>query len=104
MNENEKEVVIAYASKSLNKAEQNYLITDQEYLAVIWAIQHFHKYLLNKPFTVVTDHSALKGLMTANKIPKGKRARWTMELQQYDFIIKHRSGKSNINADALSRL
>jgi hypothetical protein len=104
LDENEKEVVIAYASKSLNKAEQNYHITDQECLAVIWAIQHFHKYLLSKPFTVITDHSALKGLMTANKISKGRRARWTMELQQYDFIIKHRSGKSNTNADALSRL
>ena len=27
-----------------------------------------------------------------------------MELQQYDFNIKHRSGKVNANADALSRL
>ena len=27
-----------------------------------------------------------------------------MELQQYDFEIKHRSRKSNTNADALSRM
>jgi len=27
-----------------------------------------------------------------------------MELQQYDFIIKHHLGKVNANADALSRL
>jgi len=56
-----------------------------------------------KPFTIVTDHSALKWLQTS-KLPKGRRARWVMELQQYDFIIKHRSGKVNANADALSRL
>jgi len=37
----EKEYVIAYASRSMNKAEQNYPITDQEYLAVIWSIKHF---------------------------------------------------------------
>lgn len=38
------------------------------------------------------------------KIPKGRRARWVMELQQYRFEIIHRSGKENKNADALSRL
>jgi thymidylate kinase len=38
------------------------------------------------------------------KVPKGRRARWTMYLQQYKFEIVHRSGKENKNADALSRL
>ena len=42
--------------------------------------------------------------MNENKIPKGRRARWIMELQQYNFEIIHRSGKENKNADALSRL
>ncbi|EXX62263.1 transposon Ty3-I Gag-Pol polyprotein [Rhizophagus irregularis DAOM 181602=DAOM 197198] len=38
------------------------------------------------------------------KIPIGRRARWVMELQQYNFEIIHRPGKENKNADALSRL
>jgi hypothetical protein len=42
-------------------------------------------------------------LQTA-KMPSGRRARWIMELQQYDFTIKHRPGKQNANADALSRI
>src|SRR5436305_13127902 len=33
-----------------------------------------------------------------------RRARWIMKLQKYDFEIKHRPGKSNANAGALSRL
>ena len=37
-------------------------------------------------------------------MPTGKRARWILTLQQYDFKIKHRSGKTNTNADALSRI
>jgi RNase H-like domain found in reverse transcriptase/Reverse transcriptase (RNA-dependent DNA polymerase) len=103
LNDERKEIVIAYASKTMNKAEQNYPITEQECLAIIWGVQHFHKFLIGRKFTIVTDHSALKTLKTA-KVPKGRRARWMMELQQYNFEVKHRSGKSNTNADGLSRL
>ena len=30
-------------------------------------------------------------------------ARWTEELAGYDFTVKHRPGKENTNADAMSR-
>ena len=104
LNEEGKETVVAYASRSLKEAEKNYPITEQECLAIVWGVEYFHKYLRDRKFIIVTDHSALKTLKTA-KIPKsGRRARWMMNLQQYDFEIKHRSGKSNSNADALSRL
>ena len=100
--EEKRERVIAYASRSLNKAERNYGITDKECLAVIWAIKHFEQYLGLLPFQVITDHSALKYLQTA-KIPSGRRVRWIMYLQQFEFEITHRPGKENKNADALSR-
>lgn len=98
-----KEYVVAYASRSLRGAEERYPITELECLAVIWGIQHFHKFLLEKKFIVYTDHAALKGLKKA-KFLKGRRARWQMELLQYDYEIIHRSGKENKNADALSRI
>ena len=98
-----KEIVIAYASRSLTPAEKNYVTTEQECLAIVWGIQHFHKYLMTRHFTVITDHSALKSLRTVVN-PTGRRARWIMKLQQYDFEVQHRSGRSNRNADAMSRL
>jgi hypothetical protein len=98
-----KEKPVAYASRSLKPAELNYSVTDLECLAVIWAVQKFYKYLIFKPFEIVTDHAALKTLQT-QKIIKGRRAKWIMELQQYNFTIKHRSGRENKNADALSRI
>ncbi|GBC33494.1 enzymatic polyprotein, putative [Rhizophagus irregularis DAOM 181602=DAOM 197198] len=102
-NEENKEFVIAYASRSLVGAEKNYAITELECLAIFWGIKYFHKFLAGRKFMVITDHAALKGLMNA-KVPTGRRARWVMELQQYDFEVIHRSGKENKNADALSRL
>jgi hypothetical protein len=102
-NKDNKKIVIAYTSRSLVEAEKNYPITELECLAIFWEIQYFYKFLVGRKFKVITDHAALKSL-TNGKVPKGRRARWMMELQQYDFEIIHRSGKENKNADALSRL
>jgi hypothetical protein len=66
-------------------------------------VKHFEQYLGLLPFKVITDHSALKFLQTAD-MPSGRRARWIMYLQQFKFEIVHRPGKDNKNADALSRI
>lgn len=102
-NEEDKECVIAYASRSTNKAERNYPITDLECLAIVYGVEYFHKFLINKKFRIITDHAALKHLIN-DRIPKGRRARWIMKLQQYEFNVEHRPGKKNSNADALSRM
>lgn len=96
------ERVIAYASKTLNKAEKNYSATELECLAVKWGIWKMRDYLEGYHFIVITDHQSLKWL---NKIenPSGRLARWAMELSQYDFEIKYRKGSENTVADALSR-
>ena len=104
LDEKGREIVISYASRNLIEAETRYPITELECLAIVWAIKYFHKYLIGKKFKIITDHAALKGFISTSKVPKGRRGKWMMELQQYDFEIIHRSGKENKNADALSRL
>src|SRR6266511_1569449 len=49
------------------------------------------------------DHVALETVKTAD-LPRERRARWLTKLQQYEFTIKHRGGRTIAHADAMSRL
>ncbi|KAE8901770.1 hypothetical protein PF010_g24972 [Phytophthora fragariae] len=93
---------VAYASKVNSPAVANYSISELECLAVVWAVRLFRSHLYGRRFTIVTDHVALKWLMTT-KEPAGRLPRWALTLQEYDFDIVYRPGKENHVADALSR-
>ncbi|CAG8595992.1 18751_t:CDS:2, partial [Racocetra persica] len=89
--------------RTMTAAEQNYSVIEQECLAVIWSISYFRQYLHGSHFTLITDHSALKFLLS-HKLPQGQLARWILALQEYTFIIVHHSRRQHSNADSLSRI
>lgn len=100
--EGEMEHPVEYASRLLNQAERNYSTTEREALAVVWAVNKFRGYIEGTPITIMTDHQALKWLMTL-KSPTGRLARWALQLQPFDITIKYISGRTNVVADLLSR-
>jgi hypothetical protein len=96
-----KEYVIAYASQSNNKAENNYSSYEGECLDVVWVIIHLRPYLYGTKFTLYTDHQPIKWLMTNDKLID-KLARWVLILQEYEFKVIHRPGITHQNANTMS--
>lgn len=93
---------VAFYSKKLKKNEVNYAAVEKECLAIIEGIRHFEVYLTGVRFTVITDHNCLKYLNSMKDIG-GRLTRKSLQLQPYEFKIKHRPGDANGNADGLSR-
>ena len=99
-----RERVIAYASRGLTKPERNYPVHKLEFLALKWAVtKKFSDYLYQAKFTVYTDNNPLTYVLHKAKLDATCH-RWIAELSAYDFTIRYRSGKSNSDADGLSRL
>ena len=99
--------VIAYASRTLTPAEKNYHLHSGklEFLALKWSItEQFRDYLYYSPkFTVFTDNNPLTYILTTAKL-NVTGLRWVGELSDFNFDIKYRPGRSNTDADSLSRL
>ena len=98
-----KEVVIAYTSQHLNNTQANWSTVEKEAYAIVHAVKTFYPYLCGRKFQVLTDHRPLQWLMTV-KEPTGRLARWALLLQEFDIEITYRPGKTNQNADCLSRI
>lgn len=92
---------IAFASRTLNKCETNYSTIEKEALAIIWGIDKFKPYLYGNKFTLFTDHKPLQFIKNCNK--NQKILNWRIELENYDYTIVYKEGKTNVVADALSR-
>src|SRR5664279_2859784 len=93
---------VAYASRKLSRAETNYCVTRRELLAVVNFLKYFHHHLMGRRFQVRTDHAALQWLRRIPE-PVGQQAWWIGYMEEFDFEIVHRAGKSHGNAYAMSR-
>ena len=98
--------VISYASRTLTEAERNYNLHSGklEFLALKWAVtERFADYLrYGPPFQVFTDNNPLTYVLTSAKL-NAVGMRWVNDLADYNFTIKYKPGRENVDADYLSR-
>ena len=94
---------IAYYSRQMSPAEQNYDIHDKELLAIVAALRHWRVYCEGATgITVLSDHKNLTFFTTTKELTR-RQSRWSEQLGQYKFEIRYTPGKDNARADALSR-
>ena len=98
------EKAVSYASWSLSKSESKYAVHKLEFLCLKWAItDQFHEYLYGNTFDIYTDNYPLMYVLSSTKLD-AMGHRWIAGLANYNFHIHYKSGKSNVEADALSRI
>ena len=82
---------IAFASRSLSKAERNYAQIDKEALATVWGVKKFHNYLFGRNFTLLTDHEPLTSIFHPSKsfsaVTAARLQRYALFLAGFDYTL-----------------
>jgi hypothetical protein len=95
------ERVVAFASRALTAAEQNFDNCERELLAVLWAFEKFEPYIAGQSVLLRSDCTGINGLTAKNS---KKITRWLMRIRQQPHTLFHIKGSDNVAADLLSRL
>ena len=95
-------VPISFCSRKFSDQARRWSTWDQEAFSIFYSVtQAFRPFLWGRKFVVENDHRNLQWL-EASAVPK--IVRWRLQLQEYDFLIKHIPGKEQVVADYFSRL
>lgn len=95
---------ITFLSRSLSETEEKYATNEKEMLAIIWALDSLKFYLYGTAKVIIfTDHQPLTFALH-NKNNNARLRKWKCRLEEYDYELRYKPGKSNIVADALSRI
>ena len=81
--------MVYYASKTLNEAQRNYTTTEKELLAVVYALDKFHAYLIGSDIIIYLEELQSRGLSPTLRLQTPPFSGQTQI--QMDWTIHHSS-------------
>ena len=88
--------ILAYFSKALNETQKRYFIFDLELLAVFLAVKHFENLILDRSFTIVTDHlSLIHAFRKRSSSHSPHQSRQLSFLTEFNCTFEHNAGYRN---------
>jgi hypothetical protein len=87
--------------KKIRGASLRYSTYDKELYALVRTLQTWQHYLWPREFIIHSNHEALKHIRTQTNMNR-RHASWVEFIESFPYFIKHKKGKENVIADALS--
>lgn len=98
-----KDKPIHFASRTLNQTEEKYSASEKELLPIVWGLKNFRNYLYGHRVHIFTDHQPITYDLNSKNTNK-KLIKWKSFINSHDHRITYIPGKTNVVADALSRI
>ncbi|UYV78606.1 hypothetical protein LAZ67_16002131 [Cordylochernes scorpioides] len=89
-------------SRSLRSHERKYSNSELECLAIVESVNKFRVCLMDRKFTIFSDHHALQWLKTI-KNPSGRLFRWRLRLSRYEYEVRYIKGVQDYETDIITR-
>ena len=102
-----REHMVTCTSRTLSSAERNYSLIEKEALGIVFGLKRLRQFVAGREVQLYTDHKPLtfiyKPDAAISPTALQRIQRWSLFLANFNYIIQHRPGKLNCQADALSR-
>ena len=101
------EHMVTCASRTLSATERRYAQIEKEALSIVFGFKRFGQYVVGREVLLYTDHKPFTFIFKpdagVSQTALQRIQRWSLYLANFSYVVNHRPGKLNSQADALSR-